>query len=90
MRLALYKAKLGETQAATALLKRADSLKSADIDSQLTKGRTLELLGRRGEALEILKTCLASGATTFQISSEADLQKLIQDPRYKKILQPNS
>jgi serine/threonine protein kinase/tetratricopeptide (TPR) repeat protein len=88
MQLALYEVKSGRLQDALALVKKAETFGAGDIDSQLTKARILELLGRRDDALAVLKTCFRKGATDYQVSSAPDLRSLRQDPRYQKLLQP--
>jgi tetratricopeptide (TPR) repeat protein/tRNA A-37 threonylcarbamoyl transferase component Bud32 len=88
MQLALYQVKSGSPQEALSLMKKAETLGASDMDSQLTKARVMELLGRRDDALAILKTCFLRGATDFQVASAPDLRSLQRDPRYKKLLEP--
>jgi len=89
MQLALYQVKSGRPQDALSLIKKAETLGAGDIDSQLAKARVLELLGRRDDALAVLKTCFLKGATDFQVSSAPDLRSLQHDPRYRKLLPTN-
>ena len=60
---------------------------ASDIDSQLYKGRILELLGKREDALTTLAACFRRGATDFQVAPFPDLQALRKDPRYRQLLQ---
>jgi len=85
MHLALYRLKSGSPEDALPLVKKAESFKAGDIDSQLTKARIFELLGDRDKALAIVATCIKMGATESQIQSTLDLEQLRKDPRYKKV-----
>ncbi len=84
--LALYEAKTGAKEDARAHLRIADSLPSRDVDSQMNKARTLEILDRRDESLAILAECFKRGATPFQIELEPDMASLKKDPRYQSLL----
>lgn len=88
MRFALYQVKSGRPQGALMLIKKAETFGASDMDSQLCKARILELLGRREDALAVLKTCFLNGATDFQVSSAPDLRSLQRDPRYQRLLRP--
>jgi tetratricopeptide (TPR) repeat protein len=90
MMLALYRTKSGSPETAPALIQKAESLGAGDIDSQLFKARTLELLGRRDEALATLASCFRKGATSLQIVPFPDMQLLRKDPRYRQMLQSTS
>jgi eukaryotic-like serine/threonine-protein kinase len=85
MLLALYRAKTGDTASAYAMNK-AESFNAVDMTSQLIKIRTLEVLGRRDEALSEIALRLNKGATVFQFQTMPDLGKLRTDPRYLKIV----
>ncbi len=89
MLLALYQAEVGELKKASESLSRADSLFSDDMDSQIYKIRVLELLGRRDQALEVLRRSFQRGATALQLVPCPDLKALQNDPRYKKIASEN-
>jgi predicted Zn-dependent protease len=84
--LALCRVKSGAPETAPALIKKAEQHPSDDIDSQLFKARTLELLGKRDGALTIVASCLKRGATPFQIQSMLDMGPLRDDLRYQEIL----
>jgi eukaryotic-like serine/threonine-protein kinase len=85
MLLALYKVKSGSPQDAPSLIEKAESLGARDIDSQLYKGRILELLGKRDEALATLAACFQKGATDLQMAAFPDLQSLRKDPAYRQL-----
>jgi eukaryotic-like serine/threonine-protein kinase len=84
--LALYEAKTGAKEDARAHLQIADSLPSGDLDSQMTKARTLEILDNRDEALATLAQCFKRGATPVQIELAPDMASLKRDPRYQSLL----
>jgi serine/threonine protein kinase/Tfp pilus assembly protein PilF len=88
MTLALSRVKAGAPQTALALMEKAErSLAPAgDLDSQLRKARTLELLGKREEALTTVAACLKRGATEFQFQTMPDMGALRDDPRYKTMV----
>jgi tetratricopeptide (TPR) repeat protein len=90
MRLALYQVKSGTSQSALSLIKKAETLGAADMDSQLYKARILELLGRRDDALATLAVCFHHGATPLQFAPFPDMESLRKDPRYRQILSANS
>jgi tetratricopeptide (TPR) repeat protein len=90
MLLALYKVKSGSPQSAPLLIERAESLGARDMDSQVYKARTLELLGKRDEALTTLAACFRKGATDLQLVPCPDLQPLRKDPRYRQMVQAKS
>jgi len=85
MLLALCRTKIGKPETAPELIQKAEQYFAFDIDSQLLKARTLELLGKRDEALSTVAACLKRGATDFQIQSMVDMGSLIRDPRYPGI-----
>lgn len=86
MQFALYQVKSGKQQNALSLIEKAESLGASDMDSQLSKARILESLGRRNDALVTLKACFLKGATDFQISNAPDLRSLQRDPHYQELL----
>jgi serine/threonine protein kinase/tetratricopeptide (TPR) repeat protein len=88
--LALYKVKSGSPQDAPSLMERAESLAARDMDSQLYKGRILELLGKREQALTTLAACFQRGATDVQVAAFPDLQSLRRDPRYRQLAESKS
>ena len=83
--LALYNVKSGSPQDARSLIERAESLGASDMDSQLYKGRILELLGKREEALATLAACFRRGATDIQVAAFPDVQSLRKDRRYREL-----
>jgi eukaryotic-like serine/threonine-protein kinase len=90
MLLALYKVKSGSPQDARSLIERAESLGVSDMDSQLYKGRILELLGKREEALATFASCFRRGATDVQVAAFPDLESLREDRRYRQLAEPKS
>jgi tetratricopeptide (TPR) repeat protein len=84
--LALYDAKTGARGDARSHLRTADSFPSSDLDSQMYKARTLELLGSREEALAVLTESFKRGATPFQTDLASDMASLRKDPRYQNLL----
>ena len=87
MILALCRVKAGSPQTALALIEKAERAPAGDLDSQLRKARTLELLDRREEALTTVGACLKRGATEFQIRTMPDMGALRNDPRYKAMIE---
>jgi tetratricopeptide (TPR) repeat protein len=86
MLLALCRVKAGAPQAALDLIEKAEHVLAGDLDSQLRKARTLELLGKRDEALATVEACLKRGATEFQIQTMPDMKALRDDSRYGTIV----
>jgi eukaryotic-like serine/threonine-protein kinase len=86
MVLALSRVKAGTPDTAAALIDKAEQCLAGDLDSQLRKARTLELLGRRDSALVTVADCMKRGATKFQFQTMPDMGALRDDPRYKTII----
>ena len=86
MLLALCRTKAGQPETALDLIAKAEHFLAGDIDSQLHKARTLELLGKRDDALATVEACLKRGATEFQIRTMPDLAGLRDDSRYTAFL----
>jgi eukaryotic-like serine/threonine-protein kinase len=82
MVLALCRTKAGAPQTALEMITKAEHILAGDLDSQLRKARTLELLGRREDALATVEACLKRGATEFQIRTMPDMAELGNDSRY--------
>ena len=85
MLLALYQVKSGRPQNALSLIQKAESLGAHDMDSQLSKTRVLELLGKREQALTTLAACFQKGATDLQLLPFPELQSLRKDPDYERM-----
>jgi tetratricopeptide (TPR) repeat protein len=85
MLLALYQVKSGHPQNALSLTQKAESLGAYDLDSQLSKTRVLELLGKREQALATLAPCFQKGATDLQLLPFPELQSLRKDPNYERM-----
>ena len=90
MLLALYHVKSGAPADALALVQKAESLGAGDMESQLSKVRILELMGKRDEALATVKPCFDKGANDIQIALFPDMQALRKDPRYRQIVESRS
>lgn len=86
MLLALLRVKTGDRDSAPALIEKAEHMGAADMDSQLLKVRTLDLLGERTAALNALRRSLDRGATVFQANTLADGDGLRADPRYRELI----
>jgi serine/threonine protein kinase/predicted Zn-dependent protease len=86
MVLALCRTKAGAPQTALELIAKAEHVLAGDLDSQLRKARTLELLGKREDALATVEACLKRGATEFQIRTMPDLAELRDDSRYRAFI----
>ncbi|HSY35601.1 MAG TPA: protein kinase [Acidobacteriaceae bacterium] len=86
MLLALSRVKTGVLENAADLVAKAEKYFARDIDSQLYKARTLELLGKRDEALATVDACLKRGATEFQFRTLPDMGELRNDPRYHQMI----
>lgn len=84
--LALCRAKIGPSSSISSLLEKAETSHADDITSKLFKVRTLELLGRRDDAIAEIARCLLRGATAFQFQTMPDLQALRSDVRYQKLV----
>jgi tetratricopeptide (TPR) repeat protein len=86
MVLALCRTKVGSPQTALELIAKAEHVLAGDLDSQLRKARTLELLGKREDALATVEACLKRGATEFQIRTMPDMAELRDDSRYSAFM----
>ncbi len=82
MLLALYRVKSGEPESAPALMERAEAHGAADLYSQLSKVRILELLGRRDEASQLLGAVVRKGVTVYQVQAVRDLDALRSDMQF--------
>lgn len=85
MLMALLSAKIGQAERALTLITKAESFHADDMDSQLFKVRTLELAGRREDALTTMARCLKRGPTLFQFEWMPDLEKLRASPEFKSM-----
>lgn len=85
MMLALCKVKLGTPEKALSLIDQAEQSPADDVDSQLIKARTLELLGDHDGALATIASCLKRGVTLFEIQTMPDMESLRNDRRYNQL-----
>jgi tetratricopeptide (TPR) repeat protein len=90
MLLALYLAKAGERQDFLSMVKKAEVLGANDMDSQLSKARVLEIIGRRDDALATLAVCFRKGATPIQVAPFPEMKSLRDDPRYRQMAESSS
>jgi len=90
MLLALYHVKSGIPTDALTLVRKADSLGAADMESQLSKVRILELTGNRNQALSTLKMCFERGADDRQLALFPDMQAFRKDQRYRQLVASRS
>ncbi len=86
MVLALTSVKSGNLSSARSWIAHAEFLAANDVDSQLYKARTLELLGDRAGSLTAVALCLGRGATSFQFQLSPDMDALRDDPRYQQLI----
>ena len=73
---ALAEAKTGEYERSMVSLHTAELNCAGNVDSQLRKVRTLELLKKYEEAFDTAKACLARGVTPFQFEHLPDIDNL--------------
>jgi eukaryotic-like serine/threonine-protein kinase len=86
MLLALAQAKLMEGEQSLKSLRTAENNFAGDLDSQLLKLRTLELLGRHDEAFVTASACFVRGVTPFQFQFLPDIDALRNSPQFKDML----
>jgi tetratricopeptide (TPR) repeat protein len=82
MNFAFYKAKLGHRAEAESAMLKAQELGSTDLHSQLIKAQALALVGKKGEALDLVLDCLKKGLSQTQVELALDLKEVRTDPRY--------
>jgi hypothetical protein len=85
MALALTQAKTGQNELGLKSVRTADRNYAGDLDSQMIKVRTLELLGLRDESLATLQSCLERNAGLFQFKWMPDLERLRADSRFDQM-----
>lgn len=86
MLLALCRSKLGEMDTARICMNKAEATHADDVESQLVKARTLEVLGKRQSAIATIARCLKRGVTPFQVQTMPDLEALRSDPSYTQVI----
>ena len=86
MSLAFAQAKTEQFDKSLKALTTAENNFAGDLDSQLLKVRTLELLGKRDEAFATASACLARGATPFQFQFMPDIEDLRKVLKSKGLL----
>jgi eukaryotic-like serine/threonine-protein kinase len=83
--LGLYKAKLGDNEAALSSLRRASSLRSPTVEQVFQEALVYELVGKRDAALRLLAECVRKGYSSADILHAPELQNLRKDPRFKSL-----
>ncbi len=83
--LALYKAKLGATKEALALLKRASTFPAATVEERFNEALTYELAGSRTQALQLLEGCARDGYSRTDLEHAPELRELRKDPRFQAV-----
>jgi len=86
MLLALFEAKTGSAKEARLHMQKADTLPSADLDTQMFRARIQELLGMREDALRTLAACFARGMTRQQVEFMPEMAALRRQPEYQRLL----
>jgi tetratricopeptide (TPR) repeat protein len=84
---ALCRAKLGETDAAVRLMKKALTLAPEDAEVQFQAAIVYALAGNENLAFSALQTAVRNGYPAEQIRREPELNRLRQDARFSKALQ---
>jgi tetratricopeptide (TPR) repeat protein len=83
--LALYQAKLSESEAAITLLRRAGPSTTLTVEQQFNEALAYELAGKRETALRLLSNCVRLGYSAADINHAPELQKLRKDPRFRNL-----
>ena len=84
---ALCRAKLGETETAVRLMKKALSLAPENAEVQFQAAIVYALAGNENHAFNALGAAVRSGYPAEQIRREPELNRLRQDARFSKALQ---
>lgn|GEM_PF-1665573 len=87
--LAAYYSMIGEKQKAYDMVKRSLKLAPNDVEIMFRAGTTYEQLGDRNEALLWLEKAIKNGYSISELIRQPDLKLLIEDDRFKQILQDN-
>jgi tetratricopeptide (TPR) repeat protein len=85
-RVALYRARLGESADAIAKTKRAVQLAPTSRPVAWHAALAYELAGQRELALELVRAALKLGQPVQEVSHEPALAKLRLDPRYGQLM----
>ncbi|MBV9302284.1 MAG: protein kinase [Acidobacteriaceae bacterium] len=83
--LALYRAKLDEHDVALELLRRANTSAGLTTEQLFREVLAYEKAGERATALRLLRECVRSGYSSFDIMRAPELQNLRKDPRFKSL-----
>jgi len=83
-------AALGERTRALSLVKQALSLTPADVDLMARAGGAYEQLGMRDSALAWIGRAFDLGYSRSQVESLPEMDSLINDPRYRRLVSQDS
>jgi serine/threonine-protein kinase len=83
--LALDLAKLNRRPEALEALAALDRVPANDQTVQFRKAMALELIGKRREAIEVVNRLLASGFSETQVNKAPELDRLREDPVFKRL-----
>lgn len=83
--LALYRAKLGESVQALALLRRADAHPGRTVEQLFYEAQAYELAGKRDSALQLLRDCMQHGYSSTDIVHAPELASLRKDSRFSAL-----
>ena len=84
-RIAAYRAHAGQNQKAVEDIRRARQLAPADATVGFKAVLVYEAVGRRADALAVLKELFGKGYPLRQVDREPELEKLRQDDRYRRL-----
>jgi eukaryotic-like serine/threonine-protein kinase len=85
--IALYQAKLGETGAAFATIKRAFSVSPRDSHVVYAAALVHAIAGKEEAALSFLAEAIRGGYSRKEIAAEPELRKLRALPRYRELME---
>jgi len=84
--LAQYYAKTGDPSQATAFIHRARALQPNSMDHLYTEAQIDAILGKKSEAIALLRTAFQRKYPANYAASDPDLKNLQNDPEFQKLL----
>jgi eukaryotic-like serine/threonine-protein kinase len=81
-RLALYNARIGNSNECKTLLNHKPTQAPTEPDAYFRMGLAYELIGERKLALENIRVAIESGFSIKIVEAEPDLESLRRDPEY--------
>jgi serine/threonine protein kinase/Flp pilus assembly protein TadD len=87
--IALYRAKLGQSNEAQQTIEKALALAPDDETVLFDAAVVYELAGARARALKFLQGAVIGGYSSNEIAAEPELRKLREDPRYQAAVTRN-